>query len=333
MAVISITITESTEQIVSGFPKSVVITANIASTIFYTLDGTDPDTDSSIYVSSLKLPTDKPTLLLKIYATNGSDSSPIITTTYQTNTLGQNARVTHSGTDVPANGVPSYNPKPFGSPPGQPDGHYLGPAEAGMNVNDVSLPSTSNAFDSDGNPSTFTNATFLGIASKELPVILSETDRLGQRGPGIGTLPASARIQYPVPPKQESSNMDKVFDPKAMVIFQDYTSPSTLNDPVDINRMSFTLEDVEKTRQGNQFFNVGPDTPAPTGSFLRQHFNPRDNTMTYYYFDSSTNRWIISKTAYTPARDAGNYSNIVFGKGQGAGWVFAWRPFAQRFLY
>ncbi len=332
MAVISITITESTEQIVSGFPKSVVITANIASTIFYTLDGTTPTTDSDIYVDTLRLPTDDVTLVLKIYATNGTDSSPVITTTYQTNTLGQGARTTHSGTTAQAHPLPGNNPMPYGSPPYDINGTYLGAGEAGENVYD-GVDGYSNGFDADGEPNAFTDAEFQGIASEDLPVILSESNRIGERGHGIGTLPARATIQYPVPPQTESSNMDKVFDPKAMVIFQDYTSPLTLNDPVDINRMSFSLEDVEKTRQGNQFFNVGPDTPAPTGTFLRQHFNPKENTMTYYYFDSSSNRWIISKTAYTPAASAGNYSRIVFGKGQGAGFVFAWRPFAQRFLY
>ena len=29
----------------------------------------------------------------------------------------------------------------------------------------------------------------------------------------------------------------------------------------NINRMSFTLENVERTREGNQYFNVGPDEP------------------------------------------------------------------------
>lgn len=332
MAVISLTITESTEQIVSGIPKTIVITANIASTIFYTLNGVDPDLNSTIYTGPIKLPTNQLSLIVKIFATNGTDSSPIISTTYQTNMLGKNVRFPHSSTDVPAQGVPTNDPRPFGSNPIQPDGHYLGPADAGMNVYNPLLPGQPNGFDGNENPTAYTNAPFIGIPTQDLPVIISETDALGQTGPAIGFLPKS-KIQSPVPPKEESSTSDKVFDPKALVIFQDYTNPNNLMDPVDVNRASFTLENVETTRQGNQYFNVGPDTPAPTGNFLRQHYNPRDNTITYYYFDSSVNRWIISKTSYTPAANAHNYSNIVFGKGEGAGWVFAWRPFAQRYLY
>jgi len=331
MAVISLTITESSEQVVAGIPRSIAITANMASTIFYTTDGSDPDLSSTIYTAPFKLPTNQLTLVLKIFASNGVDSSPIISTTYQTDLLGQNARNPHSGTDAQAQSVPKADPRPFGSTPIQPDAHFLGPAEAGSNVNDPNLPSTSNAFDADGNPSTFTNATFQGIASKDLLVILSETNAIGERGYGIGTLPEKSKVQAPVPPPEYSSTTDKLYNPKAMVIFQDYTLPGNVDDPVDVNRMSFTLENVEETRQGNQFFNVGPDTPPPTGNFVRQHYNPRDNTITYYYFDSSVNRWIISKTAYTPAPTAHNYSGVVFGKGSRA--VFAWRQFAQRFLY
>ena len=332
MAVISLTIIESEEQVVSGIPKTITLSTNIPSTIFYTLDGSDPTLSSAMYVSPVNLPTKDPTLVLKVFATNGTDNSPIITTTYQTNMLGKNVRFSHSATDTQAQAATLNDPRPFGTQPNEPQGHFLGSAEAGLNVNDPTLPSTSNAFDADGNPAAFSNTPFIGIASENLPVIISETDSIGQRGPAVGFIPKS-KIQAPVPPKEESYSSDKVFDPKALVIFQDYTDPSKLTDPVDVNRMHFTLEDVEKTRQGNQFYNVGPDAPTTTGSFLRQHYNPKDNTITYYYFDSSVNRWIISKTAYTPAPAAHDYSRIVFGKGEGAGMVFEWRQFAQRYLY
>lgn len=332
MTVISLTIIESETQIIAGIPKTVTLSTNIPSTIFYTLDGNDPTLSSSIYVSPISLPTNSPTLILKVFATNGTDSSPIINTTYQTDMLGKNVRFSHSATDVQAQASTLNDPRPFGTQPNEPQGHYLGPADAGLNVNDPTLPSFSNAFDADGNPAAFSNTPFIGIASENLPVIISESDRIGQRGPAVGFIPKS-KIQAVVAPKEESHSSDKVFDPKALVIFQDYTNPNNLIDPVDVNRMNFSLEDVEKTRQGNQFFNVGPDAPPTTGTFLRQHYNPKDNTITYYYFDSTSNRWIISKTSYTPAPGAHDYSRIVFGKGEGAGMVFEWRQYAQRYLY
>ncbi len=333
MAVISVTITESSDEIVSGIPRTVVIETNIESTIFYTFDGTDPTEYSDIYTSSLKLPTDSPTLVFKVYATNGTDSSAVIENTYQTiqSVRGNNVRAAHTSTDTQANEnrVSSF---PFGSGQYQPSGSYIGVAEGGYNTYDPELPSTPSAYDADGNPSAYTNETLLSIPSLVLPIISSETDAIGQTGPNIGSLPKNT-IQAPVPPPLEANISDKLFDPRALVIFQDFTSAQNPDDPVYVNRMHFTLQDPEKVSDGNQFFTVGLDTPAPSGHFLRQHYNPRDNTITYYYYDSSVNRWIISKTSYTPAAGMYDYSGIVFGREQGAGFVFEWRTFAQRFLF
>ncbi len=333
MAVISVTITESSDEIVSGIPRTVVIETNIESTIFYTFDGEDPDEYSNIYTGVLKLPTDSPTLVFKVYATNGDDSSVVIENTYQTiqSVYANNVRASHTATDVSAN-INRASSFPFGSQSVQANGHFIGVAEGGYNTYDPALPSTPSAYDADGNPTAFTNETLLDIPTLALPIISSETDAIGQTGPNIGSLPKST-VQAPVAPPQEANISEKLFDPRALVIFQDFTSTLNPEDPVYVNRMHFTLQDPEKVSDGNQFFTVGMDTPAPSGHFLRQHYNPRDNTITYYYYDSSVNRWIISKTSYTPAAGMYDYSGIVFGKEQGAGFVFQWRPFAQRFLF
>lgn len=57
MAVISISLTESQDQVLVDIPRSVTLEANIPSTIFYTLDGTTPTITSSIYIDELFLPT------------------------------------------------------------------------------------------------------------------------------------------------------------------------------------------------------------------------------------------------------------------------------------
>src|SRR3990167_6391539 len=82
MAVISITITEATKQVVSGIPSSVTLSTNIPSTIFYTLDGTTPTVDSSVYVGPILIPTDDASVTLGLFATNGVDSSAVITKVY-----------------------------------------------------------------------------------------------------------------------------------------------------------------------------------------------------------------------------------------------------------
>jgi hypothetical protein len=74
--------------------------------------------------------------------------------------------------------------------------------------------------------------------------------------------------------------------------------------------------------------------PANSGSFVRSEYNPRDNTMTYYYFDSWSNRWIISKNPYTPTGGYdGNLSAIPLSKTKGSRFVFEWRVFPRRVLF
>ena len=119
-----------------------------------------------------------------------------------------------------------------------------------------------------------------------------------------------------------------------MVIFQDFTNDDP-NDPPQINRQFFTLENPEKARDGNHYFNSGLDSPPVTGSFLRSHFNPRDNTITYYYLDTIANKWIISKTPYKPTGSFdGNLGGmIISNKSPGSKYIFEWLPFTRRVLF
>lgn len=332
MAVISLTITESSEQVVSGIPRFISISSNIAAIIFYTLDSTTPDTYSNIYVAPIELPVDNPKVIVNIFATNGTDSSPVITNTYQTNTLDQGARTAHSGTNAIPNSTQGLNdPYPFGTPPISPNQVFLGAAEAGYTTDNPLLPETPTGFDGAGNATGFTNEPLIGIPTQTQPIIYSGTDSEGQTGPGIGNLPKST-VQKPVPPPEQANYSDKLFDPRALVIFQDFTKPNDPNMPVEVNRQFYSHSDQSTEKQGTMYFN-SVDTPAPTGTFLRQHYNPTDQTLTYYYFNSRDNRWIISKTAYTPAPKSGQYYNLVFGRDKGAGFVFQWIPFKGNYLF
>lgn len=335
MTVISISIIESSEQILAGVPRAVTLTTNIPASIFYTLDGSDPTLYSSIYTSPIQLPTDKTIFTLKVFATDGDYTSAISSFTYETNTLGQNARTSHSGTDATSNSPNLLNLNPFGSPPLVPNQHFLGAAEAGLNVNNPLLPQVPSGFDADGYAAGFSNGQDIGIPSKNFGLLLTDTDEEGQRGPGIGTLPKGPTIARDIAPPEQSDINSYMFDPRAMVIIQDLTKPIDPNQPAHINRMFFTLEDVEHARTGNQFFNVGPDAPPVTGSFVRQHYNPAKNTITYYYFDSTQNRWIISITPYTPKPDQYNYASKMVNRrgGAGASKVFQWIVWKGNYLY
>lgn len=328
MAVISVSIIESTEEIISGIPRNIAVATNISSSIFYTLNGDDPTLFSTIYTGPIYLPTDKLSITLKVFATNGTDSSPIISETYITNIL-NNARLPHSSTDAQAgSNIPGLYP--FGTNPIQPNSIFLNPGAAGINVNDPNLPVISNAFTADGYPSALSNQPY---NLENYSIVYATTDAEGQTGRGIGTLPAIVTVIEPTPAPETTEQFTSTFDPRAFVIFQDFTKENP-EDPPQINRQFFTLEDQERSRDGNNYFTSGLDAPPVSGSFLRAHYNPRTNMLTHYYRDNWTNRWIISTAPYQPSGSFdGNLASIALSNRPGAGFVFQWQNFARRVLF
>lgn len=354
MAVISVTITESSDQIVSGIPKSVSISTNITATIFYTLDGTDPTLFSTIYTGPIFLPFNKLLVTLKVLATNGTDSSPIVTEQYLSNIVDSNARLPHSGTTAEAGSVipDSY---PFGTPPFQPQQGYTNPANAGPYdgaVYDPSLPATPNAFDGQGNPTDFTNQPY-NVTNYQIAYTNRDAEGgqgygligRGVSGAGIGNIPGNITLPYPsdIQPDtgqtsnqgpEETNQFTSTFDPRAMVIFQDFSQENP-DDPAQINRQYFSLENPERARDGTFYFNTGQDATAPvSGSFIRAHYNPRNNTITHYYRDAWSNKWIISTAPYSPTGTFdGNMAQQAMGLKSSAGQVFEWLPFTRRVLF
>lgn len=332
MAVISITVTSSEEEVVAGIPKTVALSTNIPASIFYTLDGSTPTLFSTVYVSPISLSVDKLSITLKILASNGVDTSPIVTETFVTNLAeGTNARLPHSGTTAEeGDNLPGLYP--FGTPPTQPNATFQNPASVGITVDNPALPSTPTGFDGAGNPNAFTDAPF---DTTNYSIKYSTTDFQGKMGYGIGTLPATVTIT-PDPATPNTTNQNSnTFDPRAFVIFQD-ASTENPNDPPHINRMHFSLENPEKARDGNHFYTAGLDAPPVSGTFIRQFFNSRTNTMTYYYLDTWTNRWIISSAPYDPSNNqttslAG--TAMSGGSALGGKYVFEWQNFARRVLF
>lgn len=328
MAVISVIITESEEQVVAGIPRNVSISTNVSSSIFYTLDGSEPTLFSNMYVGVIRMPTNLLSVTLKVFATNGVDSSPVISDTYQTNML-NNARLPHSATDTqPGQVFPALYP--FGTPPLQPNGVYLNPGDAGITVDNPTLPQIPSGYDADGYPTGFTNQPY---NLENYSIRYSKNDSLGQMGPNIGNLPAQVIIQNAPPEPEETEQFSNIFDPRAYVIFQDFSLQNP-DDPQHINRMFFTLQNPEKARDGNAFYTAGLDSPPTNGTFLKSYYNPRDNTMTYYYIDTWTNKWIISKDPYYPTGNYdGNLSGVRDDREPGSKYVFQWLPFTRRVLF
>jgi|SRR5690606_9211830 len=327
MATITITIKESPLQLLAGIPSNVTLDSNVPATIFYTLDGSDPSISSSVAVGPIEMPTNSGSVVLKAFATDGVDTSPVISQQYKTNIVpGRHPHDKVYGLDNVA-GKATY---PFGSPaeafsPGQRFGNT-----AGQVVDNQQGPRVPTGYDG-----------FDGYAGYQNPnekyqVLFSETDQIGQMGRGLGTLPA--RVLWVKPRNDNTQTISTnaagpLFDPRALVIFQDSREEQYDPDIPKINRPYFDLEDPARARDGTLLTNV--DTITPQGGFLKAHFNPTDNSLTYYYYDNRVARWIISKEPYSPSMNPTvNMSGIVTrsSRGEGVGMVFKWIPFKYRHL-
>jgi hypothetical protein len=146
-------------------------------------------------------------------------------------------------------------------------------------------------------------------------------------------LPGQVTIDIKPQPPETTNQNSNTFDPKAFVVFQDAATEDP-NLPPSINRMHFSSEDSNINRDGNNFFNSGLDAPPTSGTFLRSHFNPRTNSITYYYLDTWSNKWIISTAPFNPNGGwDGNMAGMALSRQSGAGFVFEWLPFTRRVLF
>jgi hypothetical protein len=337
MGVICITILKSANVVAGlrqptdeGIPQFVTLTTNIPSTIFYTLDGSEPTTSSSVYALPITMPTDLPSVVLKVFATNGLDISPVICQTYGPDLIG--ARLPHAA--VVGQGDQGKDLGPFGSGQGTPahNGKYINPSHSGITTQPAGVPIRGTGFDAFGKPNAGTR-----LPLEKYDLIKSTTNQEGETGPGIGTLPVVIdKIPSPAyGPESTVKANNALFNPRALVIFQDATTDNPANSLAPmINREFFSLENPEIVRDGSLLSNVAPNGPTTMGSFVRAGYNSSDNTVTYYFYDNSVNRWIISKQPYVN-RDpnAGELYSMVFGRGTGIGKVFQWHLFSRRVLF
>lgn len=329
MSVISITIAQSAVQKVAGIPLTVTLTTNIPATIFYTLDGSNPTIASSVVTGPIALPTNNPSVTLKAFATDGPNTSPTITKLFAQDITG--ARQAHdevTGLNQSANKATF----PFGD-------RFSSAAPIFGNVsrtNIVDSPSIAGIPDGYDGTGTGSIANETDNAIDSLSLVFSETNSIGARGRGIGTLPATVTVVVPTPshPSTSSDANSPFFNPKSLVIYQDGTQEAYDPEMPQMNRPFIHLEDPERVRDGALQFNTAFEGSVPTGGLVRQHFNPRDQTITYYYFDSTVLRWIISKEPFTPKDpQIGQLSNMVFSsRSSGDRFVYKWIPFKRRVL-
>ena len=327
MTVISISIVESDLQIVAGMPKNISLSANVPSNIFYTLDGSTPTVDSLVYTSPISIPTNYSSITLKLYATNGIDSSPIITKQYGPSTSA--IRMSHDTVIGLNSSSRNANNFPFGDMSANLNITYG--KSGGITVDSPDIENIPDGYDGTAS-GTISNGTDKNLIDYEMKY--SDANYLGEVGKGIGTLPAKTTIVVPQPksPSTTTSTHSKLFNPRAMVIYQ---NSSDETDTSQLNRASFSMQSLEVLRNGSLVLNTAFDSSSITGSFVKSFHNTKDNTVTYYYRDSDTNQWIISTEPYTPRNSelGALYKMVLPSRSvNGSQFVFRWIPFMSHRL-
>ncbi len=332
MAVITISIIESPIQLVSGIPRTIDIETNIPATVFYTLDGTDPTYSSSVVVGSITLPTDSNTVTFKAFATDGVDICPTVTVGYGPNWIpNRSPRDKVIGLDTQP--LPHDNSGVFGYSSPNPNVSYgnIG----GTTVDDPSVEG-GYPYGYDGTAT----GTYVGETDKEynrenydIKYSDKTTTSGSATGPTVGTLPAEVTIQVPPPVSNFSDANSKLFDPKALVIIQDGREEPEDPNICQINRQFFTMADNERIRDGSLYQTTGVEGNPTTGVFLRPQYNAKDDTWTFPYRDSETNRWIFSIEPTRKAPRTGAIQQVLLpSRTFGERKVFHWIPFKRSIL-
>jgi hypothetical protein len=328
--VIAISILESPLQLLAGIPSNVTLNTNVPATIFYTLDGSEPTVGSLVAVGPITMPTNSADVVLKAFATDGVSTSATITQEYKTDIVG--ARQPHDKVfrDSDCGGKATY---PFGSPAESFNFPERFGNTGGVIVDDERKPREDTGYDGTAHG---VGAGYVNTPKSQYQFLFSETNAIGEMGRGIGTLPArviSVKPRNDNTQAESSNTASPMFDPRALVIFQDSREEQYDPDIPRINRPYFDLEDQAKARDGRLLTAV--DAITPQGGFLKAHYNPTDNSLTYYYYDNRVARWIISKEPYYPSQNpTANMSSFVTrsSRGQGVGMIFKWIPFKYRAL-
>jgi hypothetical protein len=286
--IISLAIESSEEQVVWGIPHHLTVEANIPCTIFYTLDGTTPTTSSDIYIDGILLPTNVNSVSLKLYATNGIDTSAVITqvysSKYQIDGVKKLPAVTDQG-DTSKFG-PAVLPPCFGSVGNLTQTvHFFDLSRNGREVDDGIAPSYNSAVDANGNPSLLSNEPWNPF---NYEIVEAKFDSRGNALPGI----------LPVPDFEYTPDMTSMYsvayDPRAKVIIQDLSLEDE-NSPINIASQYFSMHDNESATEIRNRYNANAGDAPCSASYLNSYFNPKTNTVQHFFYDRIALKWLIIK--------------------------------------
>jgi hypothetical protein len=284
MAII-LTVVQSTSQIISGIPEYVEVETNIPSVVFYTFDGTDPTIESEfLNETRLVLPTANNSVLLKLLAVAGAESSDIFEHEWGTTVTFITKRFENTqGVNI--------------LPPGAEVVDSLSVTSEGSAAQETSIPFVDlelKPSDRDKYKKYDRGETSLDFINFKLELLINE-------------IPYQAKVSSP-----NNNNLD--FDPKAGLIIIDGSTPEKMaaQSVKIINRPNNTMS----TRSDSFNEHLRPES-IQASSLVRYLVNPRTGKTVFYYFDSRECRWIHSIQQITP-------KTLNIGQQVGNPKVFAW---------
>ena len=257
---ILLTITESQKQLVSGIPEYLTLTTNKPANIFYTYDGSDPDTNSFISADGIiKVPTENLSVVIKIFASDSIESTDIYEQSYsQTSQLYTRRFSENDGISI----------LPSGSEPVE----YL-------------------SVDLDGNEAQQTAIPFIDLDLKPSSRDKFENYPRGKTAVDFINFTLEIVNLSEIYQDKVSSPSRADFDPTAgLIIVDGFTEQSTKSQIVKvINRPYNTMNTV------SSFYNEHMrDSPPVFGNLVRYFVNRNTGKMVFYYYDSRECRWIES---------------------------------------
>jgi len=259
MAIVTLSFTGSEEEIASGIPKYMTIESNIPATIYYTLDGSTPTFNSSIYIDTFGMPDAMTSVILSAFGVDGLNNiGPILTQTFSADvtrvTVARNVGMEGFVLNR-ANMGPDY-PDRYG-----PDGYV---------------------------------ATFLDVDPETLDIIRKEHGINGIE-PGtvieIGypipsdpwTIDETEFVPFSSPEKAQ------FFNPHARMIVID----NRKNNEINLTLRPFgSLSNIYKEFGGKRIREAADDATYVSGGFVRRFYDAKNNIMVSYYFDHNESRYI-----------------------------------------
>lgn len=259
MPVVTLTFTGSEEEIVSGIPRTMTIESNIPATIYFTLDGSTPTTDSAIYVDTFEFPTGLNSVVLSAFGVDGgSVAGPILIQTFAPN-MSNITIARHVGQE----------------------GIVVDRVGTGLDIED--------GWDADGDP-----IRHIDIEAINLDLVNEAKGYLGvEEGTQLEVnIPDPDTTPYPFDDDFQpfsTPEVGELFNPYAKMILIDNRKD---NDLTIIPKPYGSLHNVYREFGGKRLLEPADDSTYISGGFVRRFYDARRKVMVSYYFDHNENRYV-----------------------------------------